>query len=349
MGKKVGKARKSGSKNKGAKRVVSPSDEACFRAQLSALNLRINKIREDGNCFFRSVADQLDGSPDDHHDYRQKIVDFIDDNEELFEPFIEDDENFTAYVCRMRHEGAWAGHLELQACACVYSVAIVIHQPGGPRLEVTPITTTAARTIHISYHSGEHYNSIRNMNDDDTEAATPIYLSPKDGAAADPTGEDTAATDIEKMVMMSTQCEDLNYVRSVLRRFHGDESSAIEAILEEYTITAGQSQVTANAHDTSDSHGNNAIAPTCTVADTETASGTVEEEVEESDATATAAKKKTTASGEITFKPSRKEMKKQKRLVKARQRGLEIQAAKNNAVSNADVDDLVKDCVTISI
>lgn len=56
------------------------------------------------SCFYcflistRAIADQLEGSPAKHGTYRKKICDFISQNREDYEPFIEDDETFDG-VC----------------------------------------------------------------------------------------------------------------------------------------------------------------------------------------------------------------------------------------------------------
>lgn len=40
------------------------------------------------------MADQLEGDPSVHFTYRTKICDFIEQNREDYEPFVEDDEPF---------------------------------------------------------------------------------------------------------------------------------------------------------------------------------------------------------------------------------------------------------------
>ena len=46
----------------------------------------------DGNCLFRSVADQLEGNEKLHRKYRQDAIDHITAHQDDFSPFIEDDE-----------------------------------------------------------------------------------------------------------------------------------------------------------------------------------------------------------------------------------------------------------------
>lgn len=62
----------------------------------------------------------------------------------------------------MKKNGTWGGHLELQAMSLVYQVNIVIHQLDQPRWEVNNFGAEQ-RSIHLSYHRGDHYASIRNV------------------------------------------------------------------------------------------------------------------------------------------------------------------------------------------
>jgi OTU domain-containing protein 3 len=52
-------------------------DLSQFRAQLDALGLKIIQVTADGNCFFRAIADQLEGNEDEHNKYRNMIVLYI--------------------------------------------------------------------------------------------------------------------------------------------------------------------------------------------------------------------------------------------------------------------------------
>eukprot|EP00850_Spirogloea_muscicola_P012419 SM000080S22934 [mRNA] locus=s80:259401:265942:+ [translate_table: standard] len=193
-----------------------PSDTGAFRDQLRVLGLGIREVAGDGNCFFRAVADQLEGSEDGHSKYRQDTVDFMEANREQFEPFVEDDEPFDKYCKSMREDGAWAGHMELQALSLLRKCNICIHQikPRAPDLntwealtlwpaEVSPLEHTQFRsssgtdnspsgleivaalpeytevhliTEQLAYHDNEHYNSIRKLGDDSSVAAEDILI-----------------------------------------------------------------------------------------------------------------------------------------------------------------------------
>jgi len=42
------------------------------------------------------------------------VVALISERADDFAPFVEDDQSLDAYLARMRREGVWAGHMELQ-------------------------------------------------------------------------------------------------------------------------------------------------------------------------------------------------------------------------------------------
>ena len=49
-------------------------------------------------------------------------------NNEMFEPFIEDDVPFEQYCLLMQKDGTWAGHMELRAASLVTRNNICIHR-----------------------------------------------------------------------------------------------------------------------------------------------------------------------------------------------------------------------------
>ncbi len=48
-----------------------------FRQQLADFGVAIKEVGGDGNCLFRSLADQVEGLEDRHATYRQRIVQFF--------------------------------------------------------------------------------------------------------------------------------------------------------------------------------------------------------------------------------------------------------------------------------
>jgi OTU domain-containing protein 3 len=150
-------------------------DLAKFEAQLAAGGLTIRDIRGDGNCMFRAIADQLEGNQEAHWDFRHRVMNFMEENRGAFEPFVEDDVPFDTYVVRMRRDSEWGGHLELQAISQCFGVNIIVHQLGTQPWEIQNFPHPA-RALHLSYHDGEHYASVRYADDTGHTPARAINL-----------------------------------------------------------------------------------------------------------------------------------------------------------------------------
>ena len=59
---------------------------------LNVNGLRINSVLGDGNCLFRSVSDLIYGT-DEHYDLvRQRALDYMVDEQEFFQDYVEGDE-----------------------------------------------------------------------------------------------------------------------------------------------------------------------------------------------------------------------------------------------------------------
>ncbi|OAY78290.1 OTU domain-containing protein 3 [Ananas comosus] len=137
-----------------------------FCAQLDTLGLKIIQVTADGNCFFRALADQLEGNEEEHQKYRAMVVQYIVNHREDFEPFIEDDVPFDEYCESMEKDGTWAGNMELQAASLLNS----------PRWYINNFSGRDGSMIHLSYHYDEHYNSVRLKEDSCQGPALPINI-----------------------------------------------------------------------------------------------------------------------------------------------------------------------------
>jgi len=108
------------------------------------------------------MSDQLEGSEEEHMKYRAMVVEYIVKHREDFEPFIEDEIPFEQYCDSMLKDGTWAGHMELQAASLLTRRNMCIHMLNSPRWYINNFSgREAANMIHLSYHHGEHYNSVR--------------------------------------------------------------------------------------------------------------------------------------------------------------------------------------------
>lgn len=81
-------------------------------------------------------------------------------------------------------DGVWGGDKELQAASVCYERNIFIFQQGQPCWRIVNFTPTEAHpAIYLSYHDGDHYNSVRLKDDFNTGPPDPIDLS---ACAVDP-------------------------------------------------------------------------------------------------------------------------------------------------------------------
>ncbi|KAL5713996.1 ubiquitinyl hydrolase 1 [Ranunculus cassubicifolius] len=221
-------------------------DMGAFRSYLDSLGLKIIQVTADGNCFFRSMADQLEGSEEEHQKYRNMVVQYIMKNREDFEPFIEDGVPFDQYCKSMAEDGTWAGHMELQAASLVTRSNICIHRIMQPRWYIRNFHNQA-RIIHLSYHNEEHYNSVRLNEDPCNGPAKPIMIkADTDLAAASKeaksvpkskgssgSSECITHADSIKLVMAGSGCKKASKVEQALQLVDNDVSAAIELLISE--------------------------------------------------------------------------------------------------------------------
>lgn len=115
----------------------------------------------------------------------------------------------------------------------------------SPRWYIQNFDSKGTRMIHLSYHDGEHYNSIRSKEDSCSGPARPIVIKVHADLSAISRQEkanvaqsrvtsstnvpDTAAV---KIVMAGTGCDNADKVEQVLLELDGDIDAAIEFLTE---------------------------------------------------------------------------------------------------------------------
>eukprot|EP00899_Mesostigma_viride_P006375 jgi/Mesvir1/15739/Mv03312-RA.1 len=138
--------------------------------------------------------DQLEGSTGDHAQCRRLVMDYIESHKADFASFVEDNEPFDKYVARLRRNASWGGDLELKAASLVFQVNINIHKDKAPVVEIRNFPPGKARVLHLSYHDGNHYNSVRPIDDTSdgpaahkaSPAAAPMSACTHPSARAEP-------------------------------------------------------------------------------------------------------------------------------------------------------------------
>jgi len=137
--------------------------------QLELLGLVVREVKGDGNCLFRSCADQLFGTEERGAELRARCCAYLRAHPDDFSPFLLEEEDFRdmdSYVAAMECDGEWAGNVDLQALCASLCLNATVHQAGQrPWMLINSPTGADAPGLHISYHDGSHYNSVRAASD----------------------------------------------------------------------------------------------------------------------------------------------------------------------------------------
>ncbi|XP_048029247.1 OTU domain-containing protein 5b [Megalobrama amblycephala] len=140
---------------------VEQQEEWFEKALREKKGFEIKKMKEDGACLFRAVADQVYGDQDMHDVVRKQCMDYLTKNADYFSSYVTED--FTTYINRKRKNNCHGNHIEMQAMAEMYNRPVEVYQNG-----VEPINTFHGiqenndEPIRVSYHKNIHYNSVVN-------------------------------------------------------------------------------------------------------------------------------------------------------------------------------------------
>lgn len=148
--------------------IIASDRYAQYQRALLEKGLRVHPVEGDGNCLFRSVSHQIYGDDRYHDLVRARCMDYMEQERDYFEPYVEGDMNdFLAYINRKRQNAVWGDDPEVQALCELYACAAEIWAYDA---------TTGAKTLRtfheagandgtggpmrLSYYGGGHYDSI---------------------------------------------------------------------------------------------------------------------------------------------------------------------------------------------
>eukprot|EP00731_Ephydatia_muelleri_P036625 Em0293g2a len=142
-----------------APRRADPEMERNFEVCLKKRGFTLKRMREDGACLFRAVADQVYGDQEMHSVVRNHCLDYMMKNADYFSQFITED--FEGYIKRKRADHCFGNNLEMQAMAEMYNRVIELYQYGPEPINIFfGVYKTDNAPIRLSYHGGIHYNSV---------------------------------------------------------------------------------------------------------------------------------------------------------------------------------------------
>ncbi|KAL2592698.1 hypothetical protein AAZV13_12G083000 [Glycine max] len=124
-----------------------------------AKGYEVKKMMEDGNCLFRAVADQVYGDSEVYDLIRQMCIDYMERERDHFSQFIT--EGFTSYCKRKRRDKVYGNNVEIQAMCEMYNRPIHIYSYTTEPINIFHGSyNTDMPPIRLSYHHGNHYNSL---------------------------------------------------------------------------------------------------------------------------------------------------------------------------------------------
>ena len=126
---------------------------------------RINPMERDGNCLFRSVADQVYCDPELHANVRNFCADYMEEEEKYFSEFKLDvihSMDYATYVANLRKSTVWAGNAELIAISHVYKRTIELYQNSEePTMFELPNDLVNNGPPIRLFFKNNHYGSVR--------------------------------------------------------------------------------------------------------------------------------------------------------------------------------------------
>ncbi|KAL5763713.1 hypothetical protein ACOSP7_016069 [Xanthoceras sorbifolium] len=124
-----------------------------------AKGFEVKKMLEDGNCLFRAIADQVYGDSEAYDLVRQMCLDYMERERDHFSQFIT--EGFTSYCKRKRRDKVYGNNVEIQALSEMYNRPIHIYSYTTEPINIFHGSyRTDTPPIRLSYHHGNHYNSL---------------------------------------------------------------------------------------------------------------------------------------------------------------------------------------------
>lgn len=266
--KRDNRARKSALKKEREAKEYLENDEnfVSFSNQLQASGYKIKDIKGDGNCLFRALADQLEGDDSGHLRLRRITAKYVADHREQFEPFVEDNKSFDDHVKQLSKPGTYGGNDSIVAFSRHHGVDIVIHQLNERCWVIQGQHYSTSKhedpkELHISYHNGDHYSSVRRLGDPDNEPAWVFNTKHKENDVSlqsksrgqnprkkPSTENDTTAcckgdlhpesSDYIAVVRAATGCQDTQLIQQTFCESGNDINVTISYILQIQTVMA---------------------------------------------------------------------------------------------------------------
>ncbi|KAJ3070620.1 OTU domain-containing protein 3 [Podochytrium sp. JEL0797] len=223
-------------------------------AQLASFGLSLFDVSGDGNCLFRALSHQMESTQSNHLKFRTQIVSHMRSHNDLYAPFLDEDESLDQRLRRMEKQGVYGDNIEIVAFSRAFKVGVVIHQEGQPVWVVDAcsedgdVAALDRRIVHLVYHSWEHYSSVVPAPASSASTATAVKFtsSKKNASKQPPKDATTSSVSInEKIVLNSIPKHldaDITTVRRLLKEYKQDIGKVVEAFVAQVYAFDGEEE-----------------------------------------------------------------------------------------------------------
>lgn len=151
-----------------------------LQQRVEHVKVKVIHMEDDGNCQFRSLANELYGDQEQHAIVRAKVIAYLRANSDSYSFYVGDDSEWSAYLERMSKARAWGDELTLRgACDCYGClVHVVTTEHENWLLNYVPaslegkmqggdggVPPEGTRECFLAYVSPIHYNVIVPLSD----------------------------------------------------------------------------------------------------------------------------------------------------------------------------------------
>ena len=144
------KSKKKEEEEKLPERYLLPDELIFGKLIFERKGYRINPIKRDGNCLFRSVAEQVYCDPNLFESVKNSCVDFMEEEEKWFSAFFTENFDYKKYISDLRKDGSWGGNHEIVALSSLFKRRFEIYE-----------NSVKPRVIDFSKNQGNNIPPIR--------------------------------------------------------------------------------------------------------------------------------------------------------------------------------------------
>ena len=126
-------------------------------AQLKDSGHYQKEIASDGNCLFRALSDQLEGTDANHIKHRAETAKYMAKYRSEFDAFVDSSITYDSYIQKLGTPCTHAGDDAILAFARHHNVAVNIHQLNRNNIIINE--SCNFETLQIAYHAA-HYSSV---------------------------------------------------------------------------------------------------------------------------------------------------------------------------------------------